>query len=134
MSALFLLQENMFQWVRNSEGKLIKISVLQESNVELNISLNLMEHLEEGQQSHQPLERNPNPSRSMRDYRNPTWMSSPFCSVSPNNAPLGSTYNPCWGNYLNHSRGQYAPPASSQYTSSPQPQPPQPTSPVEQAN
>ena len=103
----------MFQWVRNSEGKLIKISVLQESNAELNISLNLMKHLEEGQQSQQPLERNPNSSRSMRDYRNPPWMSAPFCSVSPTNAPLGSTYNPSWGNYLNHSRGQYAPLASS---------------------
>ena len=67
--ALFLLQENMFQWVKNSEGRLIKIHVLQESNAELNISLNLMEHLEEGQQSQQLLERNPNPSRSMRDYR-----------------------------------------------------------------
>ena len=68
--ALSLLQKNMFQWVRNSEGRLIKIHVLQESNAELNISLNLMEeHLEEGQQSQQLLERNPNPSRSMRDYR-----------------------------------------------------------------
>ena len=38
----------MFQWIRNSEGRLIKVSVLQESNAELNISLNLMEHLEEG--------------------------------------------------------------------------------------
>ena len=38
-----------FQWVRNSEGRLIKVSVLQESYVELNISLNLMRHLEEGQ-------------------------------------------------------------------------------------
>ena len=38
-------------------------------------------------------------------------MSAPFCSVPPT----------------------YAPPASSQYTSKPQPQPPQPTSPIEQA-
>ena len=36
----------MFQWLRNSEGSLIKVSVLQESNVELNIILNPMEHLE----------------------------------------------------------------------------------------
>ena len=84
-------------------------------------------------QNQQPVERNQNPSRSMRDYRNPPWMSAPFCSVSPTNAPLGSTYKPSWGNHLNHSCEQCAPPASSQYTSSPQPQPPQPTSPVEQA-
>ena len=36
----------MFQWVRNFEGSLIKVSVLQESNSELNISFNKMEHLE----------------------------------------------------------------------------------------
>ena len=58
----------MFQWVRNSEGGLIKVNVLQESNAELNMSLNLMEHLEEGQQSQQPVERNPSTYRSMRDY------------------------------------------------------------------
>ena len=49
VSALFLLQENMLRWVRNYEARLNKVSVLQESNAELNISLNLMEHLEEGQ-------------------------------------------------------------------------------------
>ena len=107
---------------------MIKISVLQESNAELNISLNLMEHLEEGQQSQQPLERNPNPFRSMRDYR---------VSVSPTNAPLGSTYNPSWGNHTNSSweprPPQYAPSSHPQYAFLSQPQPPQSTSPVEQA-
>ena len=59
-----------------------------------------------------PVERNPNPSRSMRDYRNPSWMSAPFCNVPPT----------------------YAPPASPYYASTPQPpQPPQLSSPVEQA-
>ena len=47
--ALFLLQESMFQWIRNREGKLIKVSILQEPNSELNISLRPMEHLEEEQ-------------------------------------------------------------------------------------
>ena len=46
VSALFLLQENMFQWVRNPKGRFIKVSVLQESNSELNISFDQMEHLE----------------------------------------------------------------------------------------
>ena len=47
--ALFLLQESMFQWIRNREGNLIKVSILQEPNSELNISLRPMEHLEEEQ-------------------------------------------------------------------------------------
>ena len=53
--ALFLLQESMFQWIRNPEGKWIKVSILQEPNYELNISLRPMEHLEEeqhGQSTH----------------------------------------------------------------------------------
>ena len=49
----------MFQWVKNSEGRLIKVSVLQESNSELNISFNQMEHLEGEQYGHYPMERNP---------------------------------------------------------------------------
>ena len=44
---LFLMQESMFQWIRNPEGKWIKVSILQEPNSELNISLRPMEHLEE---------------------------------------------------------------------------------------
>ena len=55
-------------------------------------------------------ERNPNPPRSMRDYRD-QWMSTPSYSVTPT----------------------YAPPPHPQYASLPQPQPPQPISPVEQA-
>ena len=48
---------------------------------------------------------------SMRDYRNPPWVSAPSYMVPP----------------------QYAPPPYPQYASSSQPQPPQPISPVEQA-
>ena len=61
-------------------------------------------------QNQQPLGRNPNLYRSMRDYRN-QWMSAPLCSVPPT----------------------YAPPPHPQYASLSQPQPPQPISPVEQA-
>ena len=117
---------------------MIKVNVLQKSNSELNISFNQMEHLE-GEQHHQyPVERNPNAYRSMRDYRNPPWMSAPFYSVPPTNAPYGSTYNHSWGNHTNSSweprPPQYAPPSSPYYASTPQPpQPPQLTSSVEQA-
>ena len=75
--------------------------------------------------------------RSMRDYKNPPWVSAPCCIVPPTNTPYGSTYNPSWGNHLNLSWGpkppRYAPPAHSQYASSSKPQPPQLTFPVEQA-
>ena len=86
-------------------------------------------------QNQQPLGRNPNPSRSMRDYRN-QWMSAPFCSVSPTNAPFGNTYNPSWGNHTNSSwepkPPQFVPPTSPYYASTPQPQqPPQFTSSIE---
>ena len=59
-------------------------------------------------QNQQPLGRNPNPNRYMRDYRD-QWMSAPIYSV-----PL-----------------TYTPPVSPHFTSTPQP--PQLISPVEQA-
>ena len=127
----------MFQWVRNSEGRLIKVSVLQESNSKLNIIFNQMEHLEGEEHGQYLVERNPNGYRSMRDYRNPPWISVPSCMVPLTTASYGNAYNPSWRNHLNLSRGpepiQYAPPAHPQYASSYQPQPPQSTSPVEQA-
>ena len=58
----------------------------------------------------QPVERNPNPCRSMREYRD-QWTSTPSYSVTPT----------------------YAPTPRPQYASLSQPQPPQPISPVEQA-
>ena len=127
----------MFQWVRNSEGRLIKVSVLQEFNFELNISFNQMEHLEGEQHDQYLVERNPNAYRSMRDYRNPPRMSVPSCMVHPTTAPYGNAYNPSWRNHLNLSWRlepiQYAPPTHPHYASSSQPQPPQSTFPVEQA-
>ena len=93
----------MFQWVRNSEGRLIKVSVLQESNSELNISFDQMEHLEGEQHCQYPMERKPNAYRSMRDYINPPWVSAPSYMVPPATTPYGSTYNPSWGNHSNSS-------------------------------
>ena len=61
-------------------------------------------------QNQQPLGRNPNPYRSMRDYRD-QGIIAPFYSVSPT----------------------YAPPASPYYASTPQSQPPLSISPIEQA-
>ena len=61
-------------------------------------------------QNQQPLGRNPNPNRSMRDYRD-QWMSAPVYSVP----------------------STYAPPEPSCYASTSQQQQPPPLSPVEQA-
>ena len=61
-------------------------------------------------QNQQPLGRNPNPNRSMRDYRD-QWMSAPVYSVP----------------------STYAPPPHPQYASLSRPQPSQPISLVEQA-
>ena len=58
----------------------------------------------------QPLGRNPNPNRSMRDYRD-QWMSAPVYSVP----------------------STYAPPAFPHFASTPQPQQPPTSSPVEQS-
>ena len=58
----------------------------------------------------QPWERNPNPRRSMRDYRD-QWMSAPVYSVP----------------------STYAPPVSPHFTSTPQPPQPPTPSPIEQA-
>ena len=58
----------------------------------------------------QPLGRNPNPNRFMRDYRD-QWMSAPVYSVP----------------------STYAPHASPHFASTPQPQQPPTSSPVEQA-
>ena len=61
-------------------------------------------------QNQQPLGRNPNPNRSMRDYRD-QWMSAPVYSVP----------------------STYAPPEPPHFTSTSQQQQPPPLSPVEQA-
>ena len=61
----------------------------------------------------------------------------PSYMVPLTTAPYGNVYNPSWRNHLSLSWGpkpiQYAPPPHPRYASSSQPQPPQSTSPVEQA-
>ena len=97
-----------------------------------------MELPEEEQHSQQPVERNPNAYRSMRDHMHLPWVRAPSCIVPPINAPYGNTYNPSWGNHPNFSwktrPPKYAPLAPPYYASTPQPpQPPQSTSSIEQA-
>ena len=104
----------MFQWVRNSRSKLVKVSLLQAPEAVVILNMNQMEPPPKEQQSQQPVESNPNAYRSMRDYRNPPRMSVPSCMVLPTTTPYGNVYNPSCRNHLNLSWGpesiQYAPP------------------------
>ena len=71
----------MFQWFRDSEGRLVKVSIPQELDSRLGLNLNPMEPPPEEQQSQQGVERNPNAFRSMRDHIHPPRMSAPSCIV-----------------------------------------------------
>ena len=73
----------MFKWTRNTKGRLVKTSVPQESDCEVNLNFNLMEPPHEEQQSQQGIERNLNAFRSMRDHIHPPRMSAPSCIVPP---------------------------------------------------
>ena len=73
----------MFQWFRNSEGRLGKIRIPQESNSKLSLNFNTMEPPPKEQQSQQVVEMNPNAYRSMRDHIHPPRMSAPSCIVTP---------------------------------------------------
>ena len=106
----------MLQWVRNSKGRLVEVSLPQEPEAVVISNIDQMKHLEEEQHSQYPVKGNPSAYRSMRDYRNPPWVNAPSCIVPPTNAPYGNAYNPSWGNHLNLSWGakpaQYVPPGS----------------------
>ena len=65
----------MFQWVRNSEGRLVKVNFPQEPDSGQNFNIDEMEHPEGEQHSQYLVERNPNAYRSMRDYMYPPWVS-----------------------------------------------------------
>ena len=59
----------MFQWVRNSEGGLIKVNFPQEPRLNLNT-----DQMEEGEQYNEcSVERNHGAYMSMRDYKHLPW-------------------------------------------------------------
>ena len=71
----------MFQWFMNSEGRLVKIRIPQESDCELSLNFNTMEPPPEEQQRQQAVEMNTNAYRSMRDHIHPPRISAPSCIV-----------------------------------------------------
>ena len=73
----------MFQWVRSSKGRLVKVNFPQEPYSRLNLNIDQMELPEEEQHSRQPMEGNPNAYRSMRDHIHPPRMSAPSCIIPP---------------------------------------------------
>ena len=105
-----------FQWVRDCKSRL-NLNPMEEGQYGQHVAggnlrayMTIRDYRNLAWQNQQPVERNPNPCRSMREYRD-QWMSTPSYSVTPT----------------------YAPPPHPQYASLSQPQPPQPISPVEQA-
>ena len=76
----------MFQWFRNSKGRLVTVNIPQESQeTDPRVSLNFdqMEPSHEEQQSQEEVERNLNAFRSMRDHIHPPRLSAPSCIVPP---------------------------------------------------
>ena len=66
-------------WVRDSDGRLIKIKNPHE--IELELCVNVMEATPEDQHSQHALEDNIKAYRSMRDHMHPPRMSAPSCIV-----------------------------------------------------
>ncbi|KAL6310713.1 hypothetical protein AAG906_022550 [Vitis piasezkii] len=68
-------------WIRDIEGRLVKIETPQET--ELEVCLNIMDVPPEDQNSQHGQEDNFNAYRSMRDHMHPPHMSAPSCIVPP---------------------------------------------------
>ena len=86
------MYEFMFQWFRNSKGRLVKVSIPQELDSELGLNFNLMEPPPKEQQSQQGVDRNLNAFRSMRDHIHPPRMSAPSCIVPPTEEMVVRSY------------------------------------------
>ena len=71
----------MLYWIRDSEGRLVKIEIPHETKLEL--CVNVMEATLEDQHSQHAQEENFNAYRSMRDHMHPPCMSAPSCIVPP---------------------------------------------------
>ena len=68
-------------WIRDSEGRLVKIETPHETKLEL--CVNIMEATPEDQHSQHAQEENFNAYRSMRDRMHAPRMSAPSCIVQP---------------------------------------------------
>ena len=73
----------MHHWDRNTEGRLERISDLQEQGFEVSLNSGQMEPPSEKKQSQQGVQGNPNAYRSMRDHIHPPRVSAPSCIVPP---------------------------------------------------
>ena len=78
-------------------------------HVPVGLNCDKMEPPHEEQHNQYLVERDLNAFRSMRDYRNPPWVSAPSYMVPSTNSPYGNAYNPSWGNHLNLSWGPKPP-------------------------
>ena len=67
----------MFQWNRNTIGRLVRISIPEEPGCEVGLNCDQMEPPHVEQQSQQGVDRNLKAYRSMRDHIHPPRMSAP---------------------------------------------------------
>ena len=75
----------MFQWNRNTVGRLVRINIPQELGYEVGLNCDQMEPPHEEQQSQQGVKKNLSAYRSMRDHIHPPRMSAPSCIMPPIN-------------------------------------------------
>ena len=61
----------MHHWDRNTTGRLVRFSALQEQNCEVRLNSDKTELPPEEQQSQQGVQRNPNAYKTMRDHIQP---------------------------------------------------------------
>ena len=73
----------MFQWDRNTVGRLVRTSIPQEQGCELNLNSDRVESPPEEQQSQQGNQRKLNAYMSMRDHIHPSRVSAPSCIIPP---------------------------------------------------
>ena len=78
------------QWISNLEGRLLKVNLPQE------LELNQMEHLEGEQYSQYPMEGNSRRYMSMRDYRNLPWQWQQPVVRNPNPPKSMREYRDQW--------------------------------------
>ena len=71
----------MSQWIRNIDGRLVKVDNPQ--GIDLEVHLNIMDPPNDDQSSQHGPEGNFNAYRSMRDHMHPPRMSAPSCIVPP---------------------------------------------------
>ena len=79
-------------WIRDQEGRLVRIENPQDTKLDIYVSI--MDPPQEDRNSQQGQGGNPNAYLSMRDRMHPPRMSAPSCIV-PDSCPIGVSADSC---------------------------------------